>query len=318
MSSKDDVLIVEDSPAIGMLLKNYLEKLGYTQIYTCINGSAAIKTFKELVALEKHPIVLLDYMLPDMDARSILTQMLEVQPNARVVLETATEKDDEGIKELIRLGVYQYLEKPIRFENLKFIFETIEKEQSFFEKESEQVKMLKEAAEEDQIKLYDHIDFILNSAKQISLNFIEQLIGFSDKSIILRLNELEKQGKVIALGDKKEIACNQCDSVKTTQIFYCPSCKSSNFRLGKLVEHYDCGNISEESTYKNDKCPNCDKEIKALGVDYRLMQNHYICNNCSEFFPEISTYYLCLKCENKFKLEEGRWKTSKNFKVVNM
>jgi len=318
MSSKDNVLIVEDSPAIGMLLKNYLEKLGYTQIYTCINGSAAIKTFKELVALEKHPIVLLDYMLPDMDARSILTQMLEVQPNARVVLETATEKDDEGIKELIRLGVYQYLEKPIRFENLKSIFETIEKEQSFFEKESEQVKMLKEAAEEDQIKLYDHIDFILNSAKQISLNFIEQLIGFSDKSIILRLNELEKQGKVIALGDKKEIACNQCDSVKTTQIFYCPSCKSSNFRLGKLVEHYDCGNISEESTYKNDKCPNCDKEIKALGVDYRLMQNHYICNNCSEFFPEISTYYLCLKCENKFKLEEGRWKSSKNFKVVNM
>ena len=318
MSSKDNVLIVEDSPAIGMLLKNYLEKLGYTQIYTCINGSAAIKTFKELVALEKHPIVLLDYMLPDMDARSILTQMLEVQPNARVVLETATEKDDEGIKELIRLGVYQYLEKPIRFENLKSIFETIEKEQSFFEKESEQVKMLKEAAEEDQIKLYDHIDFILNSAKQISLNFIEQLLGFSDESIILHLNELEKQGKIITLGDKKEIACNQCDSVKTTQIFYCPSCKSSNFRLGKLVEHYDCGNISEESTYKNDKCPNCDKEIKALGVDYRLMQNHYICNNCSEFFPEISTYYLCLKCENKFKLEEGRWKTSKNFKVVNM
>ena len=178
--------------------------------------------------------------------------------------------------------------------------------------------MLKEAAENDQIKLYDHIDFILKSAKQISLNFIEQLLGFSDESIILHLSELEKQGKIMTLGDKKEIACNQCDSVKTTQIFYCPSCKNSNFRLGQLVEHYDCGNISEESTYKNDKCPNCDKEIKALGVDYRLMQNHYICNNCSEFFPEISTYYLCLKCENKFKLEEGRWKSSKNFKVVNM
>ena len=316
MSSKDNVLIVEDSPAIGMLLKNYLEKLGYTQIYTCINGSAAIKTFKELVALEKHPIVLLDYMLPDMDARSILTQMLEVQPNARVVLETATEKDDEGIKELIRLGVYQYLEKPIRFENLKSIFETIEKEQSFFEKESEQVKMLK-AAENDQIKLYDHIDFILKSAKQISLNFIEQLLGFSDESIILHLNELEKQGKIITLGDKKEIACNQCDSVKITQTFYCPSCKSSNFRLGKLIEHYDCGNITEENTYTNDMCPNCHKEIKALGVDYRVMQNHYICNDCKEFFPEISTNYLCLKCENKFELDECRWKSSPNYKAIN-
>ncbi len=318
MSSKDDVLIIEDSPAICMLLKNYLEKLGYTQIHICTNGFTAVETFKELVTLEKHPIVLLDYMLPDMDARSILTQMLEVQPNARVVLETATEKDDEGVKELIRLGVYQYLEKPIRFENLKSIFEIIEKEQSFFEKESKQVKILKESVEQEQTKLHTHIDFILKSTKQISLNFIEQLIGSSDEAIALHLNELEKQGKIIILGDKKEIACNQCDSVKTTQIFYCPSCKSSNFRLGKLVEHYDCGNISEESTYKNDKCPNCDKEIKALGVDYRLLQNHYICNNCTEFFPEISTYYLCLKCENKFKLEEGRWKTSKNFKVVNM
>ena len=301
-----------------MLLKNYLEKLDYTRIHICTNGSTAIATFKELVNLEKHPIVLLDYVLPDMDARSILTQMLEVQPNARVVLETATEKDDEGIKELIRLGIYQYLEKPIRFENLKSVFETIEKEQSFFEKEPNQIKILQETAERDQTKLHDHIDFILKSAKQISRNFIEQLIGSSDEAIALHLSELEKQGKVITLGDKKEIACNQCDSVKTTQIFYCPSCKSSNFRLGKLVEHYDCGNISEESTYKNDKCPNCDKEIKALGVDYRLLQNHYICNNCSEFFPEISTYYLCLKCENKFKLEDGQWKTSKNYKVVNM
>lgn len=318
MRSKDDVLIIEDSIAICMLLKNYLEKLGYAQIHTCTNGSTAIKTFKELVTMQKHPIVLLDYMLPDMDARSILTQIQEIQPNARVVLETATEKDDEGIKDLIRLGVYQYLEKPIRFDNLKSIIETIEQEQSFFTKESQQVKELNKSIEQDQIKLYDHVDFILKSAKQISLNFIEQLIGYSDESISLHLNELEKQGRIIMLGDKKEIACNQCDSVKTTQIFYCPSCKSSNFKLGKLIEHYDCGNISEESTYKNDKCPNCNKEIKALGVDYRLLQNHYICNNCTEFFPEISTYYLCLKCENKFKLEEGRWKTSKNFKVINM
>jgi predicted RNA-binding Zn-ribbon protein involved in translation (DUF1610 family) len=257
-------------------------------------------------------------MLPDMDARSVLTQMLEVQPNARIILETATEKDDEGIKELIRLGVYQYLEKPIRFESLKSIIETIEKEQSFFTNESEQVKIQNEVTKQDQIKLHDHLDFILKSANQISLNFIIQLIGSSNEIITPHLTELEKQGKIITLGDKKEIACNQCDSVKTTQIFYCPSCKSSNFKLGKLVEHYDCGNISEESTYQNDKCPNCDKEIKALGVDYRLLQNHYICNNCTEFFPEISTYYLCLKCENKFKLEEGRWKTSKNFKVVNM
>ena len=126
MGEKNDILIVEDSPAVGMLLKNYLEKLGYDQIHTCNNGTSAISTFADLVSSGKQPVVLLDYMLPDMDARSVLTQMLEVKPDVRVILETATEKDDAGIKELIRLGVYQYLEKPIRFENLQKIFETIE------------------------------------------------------------------------------------------------------------------------------------------------------------------------------------------------
>jgi len=318
MTTKDDVLIVEDSPAIGMLLKNYLEKLGYSKIHTCTNGSTAIETFKELANQDRHPIVLLDYMLPDMDARSILTQLLAIQPNARVVMETATEKDDEGIKELIRLGVYQYLEKPVRFENLQSIFETIEKEQSFFENESEQIKTLNQEKREDKKKTHELIDLILRSSKQISLNLLEQMIGFSDDSVTSYLKELEDNRKIIQIGDKKELGCNQCDSVKITQTFYCPSCKSSNFKLGKLIEHYDCGNISEENTYVDDKCPSCNKLIRALGVDYRVMQNHYICNNCKGFFSDISSDYLCLKCENKFKLEEGRWKTSKNFKVVNM
>jgi len=318
MTSKDDILIVEDSPAISMLLKSYLEKLGFTQIHTCDTGSGAIATFNDLVSQKKHPLVLLDFMLPDMDARSILTQMLEVQPNARVILETATEKDDEGIKELIRLGVYQYIEKPIRFENLKTIIETIEREQSFFENESDKTESIKQSEKDAEDKISEHIDFILKSTNQVSLNKIIQILGFSNDSVTSYLKKLEEEGKIIQLGEKKEIACNQCDSIRTSQIFYCPNCKSSNFKLGKLIEHYDCGNITEEKTYENDTCPNCNKEIKALGVDYRVMQNHYICNNCNEFFPEISTDYICLKCENKFKLEEARWKSSLNYKVVNM
>lgn len=301
-----------------MLLKSYLEKLGYTEIHTCETGSSAITTFRELNEQNKHPIVLLDYMLPDMDARSVLTQMLEIKPDARIILETATEKDDEGIKELIRLGVYQYIEKPIRFESLKEIAETIEKEESFFVKKSEQTELLSKVKMEENSKIEDRINFILKSNNQISLNKICGILGFVDDVITDYLKKLSDGGKIIQIDEKKEIACNQCDSVITSQIFFCPNCKGPNFKLGKLIEHYDCGNITEENTYENDICPNCKKEIKALGVDYRVMQNHYICNNCKEFFPEISTEYLCLKCENRFKLEDARWKSSVNYKVVNM
>ncbi len=231
-------------------------------------------------------------------------------------METATEKEDEGIKELIRLGVYQYLEKPIRFESLKDVFETIEKENLFFENESEQVKVLENAEAELKNKVEDRIDFILKSTKQVSLNLIEQMIGFSDESIRTHLNELEQEGKIVNLGDKKEVSCNKCNSVKTSQIFSCPSCNSPHFRLGKLIEHYNCGNVSEERTYQNDKCPSCGKEIKALGVDYRVLPNHYICNNCSDTFSELSSEYLCLKCENKFAIEDVNWQSSNVYKLA--
>jgi len=316
MVSKDDILIVEDSPAIGMLLKSYLEKLGYTQIHICGTGSAAITTFDELVSQNKLPIVLLDYMLPDMDARSVLTQMLVAKPNVRVILETATEKEDEGIKELIRLGIYQYLEKPIRFESLKNIIEIIEKEESFFKKESEQIELLKEAEQKEEEKAREHIDFILKSTNQVSLNKITDILGFSNDFVISYLQKLEQEGKIIQLGEKKEIACNQCDSVKTSPIFYCPNCKSSNFKLGKLIEHYDCGNVSEESKYVDGKCPSCKKEIKAIGVDYKILPNHYLCNKCEELFPELTTVYQCLKCEHRFNLSEANWKESSLYKVT--
>ncbi|MFQ5440472.1 MAG: response regulator [Nitrosopumilaceae archaeon] len=316
MNSKPSVLIVEDSKSVTMLLKSFLTKLGYSDVHTSDNGYSAIKKFKKLAKADVPPIVLLDYMLPDMDCRSVLTQILDVQPSARVILETATEQHDEGVTDLIRLGVYQYLEKPIRFEVLKDVFETLEKEDLFFKVKSNPKKELENVEKELKTEVGNRINFILNSTKQVSLNLIEQMIGFSDESIKLHLKDLEKSGKIINLGEKKEIACNKCNSVKTTQIFSCPHCNNSHFRLGKLIEHYVCGNVSEEQTYKNDTCPSCNKKINAVGVDYRIMSNHYICNNCSGDFSELSLDYLCLKCENKFKLDDVNWLTSCNYKIA--
>jgi len=62
---KDDVLIIEDSPATLILLNDFLNNLGYSKIHSCDNGKLAIDTFKQLVEAKKNPIVLLDYMLID-------------------------------------------------------------------------------------------------------------------------------------------------------------------------------------------------------------------------------------------------------------
>jgi len=316
LSSKDAVLIIEDSPAVGMLLAEFMRKLGYTDIKTAETGHEGISLFKQFVAKDITPLIFLDYNLPDSTANSIMSQILPIKPFTKIIIETANGKEEDSIKEVIGLGAYHYLQKPIHFHDVEKIVTILEEEESYLEKKSRQKNLSEENVDEE--KIIEHINFILKTTHQISLNKIIQILGFSNDFIESYLKKLENDGKIVKLDNKKEIACNQCDSIRTSQVFYCPNCKSSNFKLGKLIEHYDCGNITEENTYKNDMCPNCKKEIKALGVDYRVMQNHYICNDCNEFFPEISTSYICLKCENKFKLEEARWKSSMNYKIVNM
>ena len=317
MSSKSSVLIIEDSPAVGMLLAEFMRKLGYSDIKTAETGSSGISLFKQFVEKDITPLIFLDYNLPDSTANSIMSQILPIKPFTKIIIETANGKEEDTIKEVIGLGAYHYLQKPIHFNEVEKIITILEEEESYLEKKSHKKDELPDN-DIDEEKIIEHIEFILKTNNQISLNKIIQILGFSNDFIESYLEKLQSKGKIVQLDNKKEIACNQCDSIRTSQVFYCPNCKSSNFKLGKLIEHYDCGNITEENTYQNDMCPNCKKEIKALGVDYRVMQNHYICNDCNEFSPEISTSYICLKCENRFKLEEARWKSSMNYKVVNI
>lgn len=312
-SQKDHILIIEDSVATAILLKNYLNNMGYQEIHTCQDGKTGVTTFKDLVKAGTDPIVLLDFVLPDMDAKSIMTQLLEVKPDVKVILSTATEKTDEGVTELIRRGLYQYMEKPIRFEKLKQILDTLEEERKYFEKDSK----YKVSVDTDK-DLYKEIDFVLKSQKQISLTMIKQLVGGDEVKIESYIKDLESKNKLTKLENKREMSCNQCDSVKVIQIFYCPSCQRNDFKVAKIIEHFKCGNFSEENEYVDDKCPKCRKEIKALGVDYRVLKNRYICNKCSEIFQELSSSFLCLKCENKFSVEEVRWKTSQFFKITDM
>ncbi len=308
MSHENPVLIIEDSPAIGMLLKSYLEKLGYSQIHICETGSSAITTFTDLVSENLHPIVLLDFMLPDMDARSILTQMLEMLPTVKVILETASSKDEDSIKDLIRLGVYHYLEKPIRFESLKNIITILEEEESILNESSSE-----KSEEDDDYKL---IDRQFNTYKRASIVRLIDQTKFSKKNILEYLKKLELAKNIVALDNIREISCNSCGSLKLAQLFQCPSCKESKFEQIKLIEHFDCGNFSEDSTYVDDKCPKCKKQIKALGVDYRILSNRYICQNCGEVFQDVYTSFLCLKCNNKFQMDDGKWKESMEYKLI--
>ena len=297
---KKNILIIEDSLAVATLIQDFLKKLNYNDIEICTNGKTGIQVFEDLVNSNKMPVIILDYSLPDMNGNDIMSELFTISPNVKIIIESASEKTDESIKDVLRHGAYQYLEKPIRFENIKTTMEILEEEDKILE--SKPVDNAKE------------IDSFLKSSKWISLARISEYSGKKKEEILEYLKKLKEEEKIIQLENIKEISCNMCGSVKIGQNFHCSGCNSSNFKHGKLIEHFKCGNVSVEDSYKNDICPKCHKEIKIIGVDYKVIDNYYICSDCGEKFPEPIMDYVCIRCNNKFKLGQANWITSEGFR----
>ena len=296
---ESDVLVIEDSQAVGILLREFLHKLGFKKIHHCQNGKTGIEAFKELVDSGNTPLVFLDYNLPDMNGYSIMTQMLTIQPETKIIIETAREKSEELIKDVIAQGAYQYLPKPIRLEKIKEIIETMKTEQA--QESNDMIKILEK---------------ITANSTQISQIRIQQLLGKTELEIMPQIKRLISDKKITQIDDIKEVSCPRCSSVKVTQTFHCPKCKGTNFKQDKIIEHYRCGNVSPAVTYIDDKCPKCHESIKVFGVDYRVQDSMYLCNDCGDVFAEILLNYLCLKCNDRFKLENAKLTTSKGYSWI--
>ena len=296
-----DFLIIEDSPAVNILLKDYLKKLGITKIQSCQNGKKGIAAFKKLVKTNSDSIVFLDYHLPDMNGFSVMTQLVKIKPNVKVIIETALERNEQSIKDVIAQGACQYLAKPIRFEQIKEIIESLEMEDNMLNKKDE--------------NLAEEVVHMINRNTQVSFAKISEFLNIGKEDFLPIITKLKSENKVMQVNDIKEVACHNCSSIKITQIFHCPACNGSNFKQENLIEHYNCGNVSPEQSYNDDVCPKCRDKIKILGADYKLLKNFYTCNECNEKFQEVATKFLCLKCNSQFKIEDAKWQTSFGYRI---
>ena len=109
------VMLVDDNPlSIEGIRKNIdWASLESAVTYVCYNGKTAIDT------LEKDPVDLIisDIKMPDLDGISMSQQAIALNPFAKVLLISAYDKF-EYAQSAIKLGVFDYIEKPINFKYL--------------------------------------------------------------------------------------------------------------------------------------------------------------------------------------------------------
>ncbi len=124
VEEKRPLVVVDDSPAITLRLKSYLQQLGYDDIQTATDGKGALKLVTKLIKDSQNPIVLLDMELPDMTGDVIARQLLQSKPDLSIILITADEKSTPRVRKTIGFGSTAFVQKPFTINELKNALDT--------------------------------------------------------------------------------------------------------------------------------------------------------------------------------------------------
>ena len=112
VEEKRPIVIIDDSPAITLRLKSYLEQLGYDDIKTTNDGNGAIKLVTKLINDSQNPLILLDMQMPNMTGDTVAKKLLEKKPDLSIILITADEKSNPRVRKTIGLGSTAFIQKP--------------------------------------------------------------------------------------------------------------------------------------------------------------------------------------------------------------
>lgn len=145
--SKAKLLVVEDDPNLGDILKEYLEMKGYEPTL-CRDGEEGWNKFKK----DKYDLCLLDIMMPKKDGFTLAKEIKKVQEDLPVLFLTAKNQKDDIIEGL-KIGADDYLTKPFSMEELLLRITAI-------------LRRTQKSTEVTALKTYTFGDFVLHYDEQ--------------------------------------------------------------------------------------------------------------------------------------------------------
>ena len=112
MDKKITVLLAEDEPALGQILKESLETRGF-KVLLCEDGEKALTVYQK-----EHPeLLVLDVMMPKKDGFTLAKEVREVNDGIPIIFLTA-KSQTQDVVEGFTIGGNDYLKKPFSIEEL--------------------------------------------------------------------------------------------------------------------------------------------------------------------------------------------------------
>ena len=106
-----EILVVEDEPEILSLLQELFERRGY-KVTACNSGNSAL----QLAQKKQFSVILTDLIMPGIDGFKLIESLKELIPISRLIVMSGA--GIQVLQDLTKLGVENYIVKPIDFDNL--------------------------------------------------------------------------------------------------------------------------------------------------------------------------------------------------------
>jgi two-component system chemotaxis response regulator CheY len=107
------VLICDDTDFIRTLMRDILQRAGFTVLGEAATGAEAVEQYKEL----RPDLVTMDIVMPDMSGIEAVRAICGIEPDARILICSAVAQQSV-VAEAIRAGAREFVAKPFRASNV--------------------------------------------------------------------------------------------------------------------------------------------------------------------------------------------------------
>jgi len=192
------ILVVDDEPDLEMLIKQKFRQKIREHRYEflfAMNGNQALDRLNEDTDVD---IVLSDINMPEMDGLTLLTKLNEIKPLVKAVIVSAY-GDMENIRTAMNRGAFDFITKPVNFEDLEL---TIEKTIRQVSQTKETLKAIKE---NDILRMYVDeavLKFMATREYESSLmqnETVEATVAFIDICSFTMISENQPPDTVVKL-----------------------------------------------------------------------------------------------------------------------
>jgi nitrogen-specific signal transduction histidine kinase/CheY-like chemotaxis protein len=110
----ESILVVDDDESIARFGRRILEKHGYT-VHSAVDGESALELYRK--EGQQIDLIVLDLIMPGMGGRKCLEQLLEMNPDVKVIIASGL-SDTAPVNEVQKAGARSFVGKPFEIRQM--------------------------------------------------------------------------------------------------------------------------------------------------------------------------------------------------------